>query len=344
MVRMRAVWMTTFCLLVFLAGFVVSSSAAEQTQTTGKPGSDRSAVDKTAAGAKVASVNGVAITQGDFDKEMSRYERQLAMTGQTADPAQLGEVRKKVLDGLIGREVLKQECQKLGVSVSNAEVDERVDALKKRFPSAKDFTDTLAKMSLTEPELKTQFSQDMAIKKLIEQEVAGKVTVSDAEIKTFYDSNPDLFKSPESVKASHILVKVDPKATDADKAKAREKIAAVQKRVQKGEDFASLAKEVSECPSSANGGDLDYFQRGQMVGPFEDAAFKLKPGEVSNVVETQFGYHLIKVTDKKPSETKTFEQVKNELSQYLKQQKVNQHLAQYVEELKSRDKIETYTK
>jgi len=344
MTRTRAAWIVTLGLLFFLSGFASYSNAADQKQTTAKGASDKPSVDKAAAGSKVASVNGVAISQNDFDKEFSRYERQMAMMGQASDPAQVGELKKKVLDGLIGREVLKQECQKVGIKVSDAEVDERVAALKKRFPSEKDFTDTLVKMALTEPELKSQFTQDMAIKKLIEQEVAGKVTVSDAETKTYYDSNPDLFKTAETVRASHILIKVDPKAGDADKTKAREKVAAVQTRIQKGEDFAVVAKEVSECPSGANGGDLDYFQRGQMVGPFEEAAFKLKPGEVSDIVESQFGYHLIKVADKKPAETKTYDQVKDELGQYLKQQKVNQQLAQYVDQLKSKDTIETFTK
>lgn len=340
MMRKGAAGISIIVFFFFLAGFAAYSSAADQKQAGSKNAKQKVENSDAAAGTKVASVNGATITQGDLDKEMTRYERQLAMSGQTPDQSQLADVKKKVLDSLIGREVLKQEYQKLGIKVAESELNERIEALKKRFPSPEDFTGTLAKMNLTEADLRSQFEQDMAIKKLIDQEVASKVTVSDADVKAFYDSNADVFKTPDMVRASHILIKVDPKASDADKAKAREKIAAIQKRVQKGEDFAALAKEVSECPSSANGGDLDFFQRGQMVGPFEDAAFKLKPGEVSDIVETQFGYHLIKVTDKKPAGKMTFDEVKEELAQRLKQQKVNQELAQYIEQLKAKGKVE----
>ena len=103
-------------------------------------------------------------------------------------------------------------------------------------------------------------------------------------------------------------------------------------------------KQFSDCKSSTSGGDLDFFQRGQMVGPFEDAAFKLNVGEVSDIVETQFGYHLIKVTDKKPAETKSYDQVKDELAKYLKQERVKQQLSQYIDQLRSKDKIEILAK
>jgi peptidyl-prolyl cis-trans isomerase C len=341
---LRAAWVVTLCLFAVSFGLGSLSHAADQKQTTAKGAPEAGAADKGAGAASIATVNGVAITQSDLDRDMGRYERQMAMLGQAPDPAQVGEMKKKVLDGLIGREVLKQESQKLGIKVSDTEVDERVASLKNRFPSEKDFADTLAKMSLTEPELKTQFAQEMGISKLIDQEVGSKVTVTDAEAKAFYDANPNLFKTPEMVRASHILVMVDQKAGDAEKAKAKEKISGIQKRVQGGEDFASLAKEFSDCKSSTSGGDLDFFQRGQMVGPFEDAAFKLNSGEVSDIVETQFGYHLIKVTDKKPAETKTYDQVKDELGKYLKQQKISQQLTQYIDQLKSKDKIEILAK
>ena len=341
---LRAAWVVALCLFVVSFGLGSLSHAADQKQATAKSAPEAGAPDKAAGVATIATVNGVAITQSDLDRDMGRYERQMAMLGQVPDPAQVGEMKKKVLDGLIGREVLRQESQKLGVKVSDAEVDERVASLKNRFPSEKDFSDTLAKMSLTESELKTQFAQEMGISKLIDQEVGSKVTVTDAEAKAFYDANPELFKTPEMVRASHILVMVDQKAGDADKAKAKEKMAGIQKKVQAGEDFAELAKQFSDCKSSTSGGDLDFFQRGQMVGAFEDAAFKLNVGEVSDVVETQFGYHLIKVTDKKPAETKTYDQVKDELTKYLKQQKVSQQLSQYVDQLKAKDKIEVLAK
>lgn len=289
-----------------------------------------------------ASVNGTIIYMAELDSEMNRYERQMSMTGQAPDAAKLAEMKKKVLDSLISRELLRQESQKLGIKVDPAEVSAQMDTLKKRFPNETEFVSTLKKMNLTEDKLKEQFAQDMAIKKMIDEKVSDKVTITPEEIKAFYDGNPDLFKAPEMVRASHILIKVDQKATPEEKAKAKEKIVAVQGRIKKGEDFAAVAKEVSECPSSANGGDLDFFQRGQMVGPFEDAAFALKPGDVSDIVETQFGYHLIKVTDKKEAGVTPYDEIKSKIEQHLKQEKVNKELTAYVDQLKTQAKIEVF--
>jgi peptidyl-prolyl cis-trans isomerase C len=268
----------------------------------------------------------------------------MAMSGRAPSPEEMSEMKQRVLEGLIDRELLKQECQKKGIAVDDNDVNQQLAALRQKFSSEKEFTDTLAKMNLTEADLKSQLRQDLAIKKLIDQQIASKVTVTPEEMKAFYTSHPELFKAPETVRASHILIKVDPNASPEDKAKARERIAAIQQRLKKGEDFATLAKETSECPSGANGGDLDYFQRGQMVGPFEDAAFALKPGSVSDIVETQFGYHLIKVTDKKDASTVSYDDIKGKIEEYLKQQKVNEQLGQYVGQLKTGAKIETLLK
>ena len=120
------------------------------------------------------------------------------------------------------------------------------------------------------------------------------IAVSEADARAYFDAHPDEFKMPERVHASHILVKVDPNASDASKAESRKKLEGIKARLDGGEDFAKLAEENSDCPSSAKGGDLGFFTRGQMVAPFEEAAFALNPGDTSDVVETRFGFHLIK--------------------------------------------------
>lgn len=336
-------------LLFFAASISVSFAAGSQDTKSAKAAASESKANKketsTAAGKdtkKVAVVNGAVITRTAYDEELKRYEKQMAMSGKAPDAAQLDSVKQKVLDGLVDRELLKQEAQKQGIKVDDHEVEEQIAGLKKRFPSEAEFNKALSAMNLTEAQLKTQYKQDMMIKQLIDRQIASKVTVSDADTKAFYDANPDLFKAPESVRASHILITVEPNASEADKAKARETITGIQKRLQKGEDFAAVAKETSQCPSSAKGGDLDYFARGQMVGPFEEAAFKLKPGETSGIVETQFGYHLIKVTDKKDAGVMSYDEIKGKIEQHLKQQKINQEVGQYLAGLKSKAKIETF--
>lgn len=300
------------------------------------------AADKEATKNDVAKVNGVAITTADFDREVGRYEQQMAMMGQPVSPEQLKEIKGKVLDGMIDRELLFQESKKEGIKVDKAEVDQRISALKQKFPKEEEFKQTLERLGLTEASLRTQFEQELAVKALVDKKFGGKVTVTEQDMKKFYNDNPDYFKTQERVRASHILAKVDAGANDADKKKARQKIEDVQKKVKKGEDFGALAKQYSDCPSSAKGGDLDYFQRGQMVKPFEDAAFAMKVGDVSNIVETQFGYHLIKLTDKQGAGKVSFDEAKDKIKGYLEQQKMGEEVKQYVAQLKQKGKVEKF--
>ena len=148
-----------------------------------------------------------------------------------------------------------------------------------------------------------------AIAKMMNAQVANTTEATDAEVKDFYDKNPDRFKRAESVRASHILLMVDPKADEATKQQTRTKIDGILKRAKGGEDFAALAKENSQDGSAAQGGDLGYFPKEKMVPAFADVAFALKTGEISDVVTTQFGVHIIKVTDRKPAGTVPLEEV-----------------------------------
>jgi peptidyl-prolyl cis-trans isomerase C len=176
----------------------------------------------------------------------------------------------------------------------------------------------------------------------MDKEFFQKATVSHQEMKSYYDTHQDHFKKPEKVQASHILIEVDPQASASQKAEAQKKLKKIQEKVRKGEDFAALAKEHSQCPSSAQGGDLGYFQRGQMVKPFEEAAFALEAGKVSKIVETRFGYHLIKVMDKKPETTLPYKDVKGGLEEHLKQDKVRQEVRTYLEKLKEKAQVERF--
>jgi peptidyl-prolyl cis-trans isomerase C len=249
-----------------------------------------------------------------------------------------------VIEKLIARELLYQESQKKGIKVDQKEIDEQLTALKGRFPSEAEFKNGLSTMNLTEAVLRSQLERDLAIKKLLDDQIGEKVAVSEKETRAYYDGNLENFKKPEQVRASHILIKVDPGAEEAKKAEARKKIESLQTKLKKGEDFGALAKEYSEGPSGPKGGNLGFFGRGQMVKPFEETAFTMKSGQVSEVVETRFGYHLIMVTERKPGSTFSYEEVKDRLEQYLKQQKVQEAIAEYVETLKGKAKIERFLK
>lgn len=331
-------------IVVLIFSFLTVSGLSATYAAKEKEAKDKAAQGESATPKVVASVNGVKISGAEFDREVGRYEQQMAMMGQSPNPEQLKEIKEKVLNGLIDRELLYQQAEKQGIKVDKKEVDERMSALQKRFPKEEDFKKTLERLGLTEAGLRSQFEKELAIKEMLDKKFAGKLTVTEQEMKKFYDENPDYFKTPERVRASHILIKVDPNASEADKAKAHQKIEDIQKKVNKGEDFAALAKQYSECPSSAKGGDLDYFQHGQMVKPFEDAAFALKVGQVSDIVETQFGYHLIKVTDKKDAGQISFDEAKEKIKPFLEQQKMAEQVNQYVAQLKQTAKIEKFEK
>ena len=301
------------------------------------------AAEKQSSEGKIAIVNGSVISLKDFNREINHVLQQLASKGKTFDNSQLQSIKEEVLEGLINGVLLYQESQRKEIKVEGVAVNEQLETLRKRFSTEDGFKDALNKANLSEAEIRSHIERGLAIEKFITGQFVEKITVPDKELRAYYDSNPDSFKQPEQVRASHILIKLDPQADESQRAEARKKIEDIQQKLQKGEDFATLAKELSQGPSSAKGGDLGYFRRGQMVKPFEQAAFALKLGELSNLVETRFGYHLIKVIDKKPEKTIPYEDINKErLLQYLKDKKVHEEVGLYVKKLKEDAKVERF--
>jgi peptidyl-prolyl cis-trans isomerase C len=181
---------------------------------------------------------------------------------------------------------------------------------------------------------------DLSVTKLMDAETAALPGPSDLEARAFYDKNPDKFKQDESVRASHILIRVDEKADAATKKKARAEIESVLKQAKAGADFGKLAQEHSQDGSAAQGGDLNYFAKGQMVPAFDKVAFELKPGQLSGVVTTQFGYHVIKVVDHKPARVIPFEESTQQIKEFLGNEKKQQHQDAFIAALKKKAKIE----
>jgi peptidyl-prolyl cis-trans isomerase C len=185
--------------------------------------------------------------------------------------------------------------------------------------------------------------QNMKYHKLFESKFSGSLGATEEEAKKYYSENPKDFQMPEQVRASHILISTKPTDPNGDpnqaKVRAKQKAEELLKKVKGGADFAALAKENSSCPSAAQGGDLGSFPRGQMVKPFEDAAFALKVGQISDLVETQFGYHIIKVTEHHDPNQISFEKAKAEIVDQLTQQKKAEAVRKYVDSLRQSAKI-----
>jgi peptidyl-prolyl cis-trans isomerase C len=291
----------------------------------------------------VASVNGVVITHEEVNRQMSFLEKHIESTqGTGIKPHMIPALRKGIINSLIDKELLYQEAKRQKIVIDEKTVDERLDALKAKFPNEKVFADQMGQVNLSEETLKSQIREELAVQRLLEKDVLINIKVSEQDTQSFYDSNHEHFKEPEKVRASHILIKSKPDDDPVNKEERRKKLEAVKERLGQGEDFAVLAKEFSHCPSSEKGGDLGYFARGKMVKPFEEAAFSMKPGEVSDIVVSSFGFHLIKVTDKKPERIISYNESKEKIKQHLQRVKFLEEKNSYVAELKKRGKVELY--
>ena len=170
--------------------------------------------------------------------------------------------------------------------------------------------------------------------------VSAKMVVSDADVSKFYQENKEKMRRPEEVQARHILIQLDAKADDKAKAAARKKLEDLAAEARAGADFAELAKKHSQDSTAAAGGDLGFFRHGMMVAPFEEAAFKLKPGEISPVVETQYGLHLIRVEARRGGDIVSEEEIREPLRKQLQQQKGQAAFQELLEKLRKQAKIE----
>lgn len=283
----------------------------------------------------VATVNGVKISGSDFNKLLQSYKRRLSMMGQQFPEDHAKDINKSIIEDMVSSELLIQNCNKLGIKVSDDELDKEVEAIKSKFPSADHFNQMIKSQNMTMEDVKADIKKAMHINRLVKSEIEGKISIDDKTVSEYYKNRPAQFLEEESVKASHILIKVDKNTTKEAREAAKKKIDGLLKRAKKGEDFAKLAKENSDDPGSRhNGGDLGFFGRGMMVPPFEKAAFALKKDEISDVVETEFGYHIIKLTDRKPSRTIPLSEVQDKLKSFLKSMEINKKLTEYIASLR----------
>ncbi|MFZ7128533.1 MAG: peptidylprolyl isomerase [Desulfobacterales bacterium] len=288
----------------------------------------------------VAVVNGTPILKSAFDAEFAAVMERLARSGQMPSAVQDEMLQEQIVDNLINEELLAQESRKKEIAVEPSEVDAELQGIKERFPSEAEFQSALAQGNMSEAQLQDKLRRHLAIRKLIEGEISSDFEPEEGESQKFYDEHPDMFVQPEKVRASHILIQLQPDADEKGTAEAREKIEGIQKQLKDGADFAELAKEHSEGPSSPQGGDLGYFTRGRMVKPFEDAAFGLKPGETSDVVRSDFGFHLIRVTDRQAEQTVPFDDAKDDIDRMLSEQKRREAMKVYVDGLRSQAEIQ----
>jgi parvulin-like peptidyl-prolyl isomerase len=254
------------------------------------------------------------------------------------------ELEKQYIDKMVIEQLMDDEAQKKGITASDQEVQDRVTQIAENQTPKMTIQQFLLKAeasgeSIAEYEIKVK--QQLARDKLVESEIAGQYEITEEEALAYYKKNPNNFTTAELVKASHIVIRPIDDNDPNMKAEARARAEGVLKELKEGGDFAELAMDNSEDAAGVNGGDLGYFPRGEMEPPFEKVAFSLPVGKLSDVVETSYGYHIIKVTDRKEEEGATFEQVKAPLIAQLTQNKKTDAIKKYLISLKEKADIVT---
>lgn len=323
------------CMVVFVCGLLAAGCVARNEEPGAFPRSG-------GGDAAAATVNGFVIARAQVDRAVAAsVERFRGQVPPDQIEGMKPILRKQALESLVNHQLLVQEADREGIKPDEKKIDAQLKEISGRAPDGESFKKLLASAGITESQLRQDIGQDLKVEALLNKNVPQKQKASNKEIKDYYREHQEEFKIPERVKASHILVKVD--AGDSAEVRAQKKLKAekLRERIEKGEDFAKLASENSECPSKAQGGDLGYFARGNMVKPFEEAAFGMKKaGQVSGVVETEFGYHLIKLTGREEAGVTPLEKIKDKLEEFLNRQKRQGDVGDYIQKLRSSAKIE----
>ncbi|MEA2560737.1 MAG: peptidyl-prolyl cis-trans isomerase [Acidobacteriota bacterium] len=296
----------------------------------------------------VAQINGRKITKDELLLQARQMQAQLAQASRGQRVPPLDEAfYKQILDGLVAQTLLLQDAKAQGVAVGDEELKPQLAALRGRFPDEATYKKALEQEGLTEKQLQEKLRQEAVIQKYVGTKILNEAGVTDQAAREFYDKNLDKMQRPERAHLRHILIRVEPTAAAADKQKAKDKAESLLKRIQGGEDFAKLAAENSDDPGSkVRGGDLSWMARGQTGqagSPFEKAAFALtKPNDLSDVVETQFGYHIIQLVEREAASAVPFEEAKPRITQMLQQRQVGERLQARVADLKKKGKVETF--
>ncbi len=291
----------------------------------------------------VAKVNGQEIAREVFNREYTQTLERYQKARHEVKPALRERLKDNIMRRLVDAELIRQQSSKMQVSIEGADTAEKWQAHKKRYGSEEAFKSFLERAGTTADDVRRQFENNLLREKVFAK-VSESVKIDAAEIKKFYDDNQARYDEPEQIKASHILFRTPPNAKADDKAKKKAVAEDVLKQLKKGGSFEALAKKYGEDPTKDRGGDLGYFTKGRMVKSFEEAAWSLKKGKISGIIETQFGFHIIKKTDHKKARKKPFGEVKEQIERSLLARRRNQSIRDALGKWKEAAEIEIFVK
>jgi peptidyl-prolyl cis-trans isomerase C len=321
----KRTWYLVMTLLCMLPGMTLSAWGA---------------VENPRAETKAAVVNGAAIMENEVDGEVLLVQKAIVAAGKPLDCGQISSIRKEVIESMIKRELLYQESSKAGIKADQAAVNKELDALKKQFPGEAEYKNELSLRNLSEETLRARLAKNLAVQKYVGQKFAATITVTNDEMMAYYQTNLNLFRQPLQVRVSHILIQTDTKWEASRKQEARRKIEEILKGLKKGDDFAALARERSDGPTRTDGGEIGYVRMGQLEKQLETVVFSLKPGETSEIIETDYGFHVFRVTDKKPESVSAYEDVKEKIQRFLREEKAKQEAYLQINKLREKAVVE----
>jgi len=332
-------WLESSVLLLLAASLPVWGATPDKPATTDPAGAATPATNPMSLFGSdiVAKGKGVEVSRGQLDDEVIRLKSQAAARGQAIPPEQGEMVDRQVLDQMIQLQLLDAKATAADRAAGKAVAEKRLEETKTRFGSEEAMNRQLKVMDTTREEVLTNWSRAATAEAVLKREL--KVNITDEDARKFYDDNPAKFEQPEMVRASHILLlTTDPKTnselTEDQKAAKHKELEGILKRARAGEDFAELAKKYSEDPGSKDKGGEYTFPRGQMEMPFEAAAFSLNTNQVSDIITTRYGYHIIKLSEKIPARKIEFAKALPDIKEWLTQQAVQKQFPDYMAKLK----------
>ena len=330
--------------------------ADQPAATLGPPPASQPAGEvKEAPADKVAvTVNGHQIMESDLEAVFEARMRGRQVPEERKAQMRL-RARDRMLNGLIDKRLFEEEIAREGIEVTEAELAAEAEKQLRLYLAHRGITreeldeeirarsNKSVKQALAERLADPGYRDSVLRARLIEKKFANDLTVTEEEIKDWFDRDPGgTYQKPAQVKASHVLLRVEKTATEEEKAAIRKKMEDILTEARKPDaDFAALAEKHSDGPSKTRGGDVGYFPRhGKMEEQFAEAAFALQPGAISDIVETRFGYHIIKVTDKKKEVANALELARDTIREQLRNQKIGKVERRHIAELRKSAKIE----
>lgn len=290
-----------------------------------------------------ARVNGVPISQSmvqlQVDQVVQARQGDYSMLSQ--QPGLLDELRQQVLDQLISQELLWQEAQRRGHRVEDEVVDFQLGEIRSGFESSEAFELKVQQGGFTLEGFREDVLKRMSVERMVSRDIAGTIEVSDQDIDAFYQANQEQMVIPEQVRVSHIMVKGE-SADEAALAQALEHARELLAELRAGADFGQLAREKSQAPSSGNNGDLGFIARGSLVKPFEDAAFALQSGEMSEPVRVGNDYHLLKVTARTGGNLVSRDEAAGQIEDFLVQKRTQEALQTLLQSLREEGEVTVY--